>query len=126
MKTKSRKKLTVLLALSLCLSLALPVASFAESTLVNASRSGASYFITPWTDYATKSYLGSTERLDYGFNTFLINEDVAYAYSDGSIHCARIKNGSGTHNGPMVVAREDSNLEVQHSGTTVNYYSIAQ
>lgn len=126
MKTRSRKKLTVLLSLSLCLSLALPVASYAESTLVNASRSGASYFINSWMARATASYLGSTEILDYGFNTFLINEDVAYSYSDGSIHRARILNGTGYHNGPWVVARENSNLEVQHSGTAVTYYSNAQ
>ncbi|MHB8073295.1 mediterrocin family bacteriocin [Desulfosporosinus fructosivorans] len=124
MKTRISRKKTVLLALSLCLSLAFPVTVYAESTLVHASRSGSSYFIDDWTDKATASYSGSTEKLDYGFDTTLINEDVAYAYSDGSRHCARIKNGSGTHNGTWVWANDTSDLEVQHSGTTVNYYSI--
>jgi len=126
MKTRISRKKTVLFTLAMCLSLAFPAASYAESTLVHASRSGASYFINDWTATATASYLGSTEILDYGFNTFLINEDVAYAYSDGSIHCARIRNGNGTKSGSFVVARETSNLEIQHSGTTVDYYSIAQ
>lgn len=124
MKTKISRKKPVLLALSLCLSLAFPAALQAETTLVHTGRLGSSYFISSWMDTETASYLGSTETLDYGFNTTLINEDVAYAYSNGSRHCARIKNGSGTHNGTWVWANDTSNLEVQHSGTTVDYYSI--
>lgn len=124
MKTRISRKKTVLLALSLGLSLAFPVASYAESTLVNASRSGSSYFINDWMDRATASYSGSTEILDYGFNTTLINEDVAYAYSNGSRHSAKIVNGNGASYGPLVWANDTSYLEVQHSGNTVNYYSV--
>lgn len=124
MKTRISRKKTVLFTLTMCLSLAFPAALHAESTLVNASRSGASYFINDWMDRATASYLGSTEILDYGFNTFLINEDVAYAYSDGTLHAAKILNGNGPYYGPWVWAREWSELEVRHSGDTVNYYSM--
>lgn len=46
--------------------------------------------------------------------------------SNGSMHRARIKNGSGTHNGPIKRANEWSDLEVRHSGNTVNYYSIEE
>lgn len=124
MKTRISRKKTILFTLCMCLSLAFPVALHAETTLVNASRSGSSYFINDWTARATASYSGSTEILDYGFNTFLINEDVAYAYSNGSRHAAKILNGNGAKYGPWVWANEWSDLEVQHSGNTVNYYSM--
>ena len=64
MKTRISRKKTVLLALSLCLSLAFPVAVYAESTLVQAKRSGSSYFINDWMAEAEASYSGSTEKLD--------------------------------------------------------------
>lgn len=124
MKTRISRKKTVLLALSLCLSLTFPVAVQAESILVQASRSGASYFINDWTARATASYLGSTEILDYGFNDTLINEDVAYAYSNGSRHAAKIVNANGAKYGSWEWANYTSYLEVQHAGDTVYYYSV--
>jgi|LSQX01.2.fsa_nt_gb hypothetical protein len=124
MKIRITRKKTALLALAMCLFLAFPVASFAETTLIHASRSGSSYFISDWMDREEESYSGSREILDYGFNTFLINEDIAYAYSNGSQHAAKILNGNGAHYGPWVWANDWSDLEVRHSGNTVNYYSV--
>jgi hypothetical protein len=125
MKIKINRKKTVLLALALCFFLMFPVVSFAgEKVLIQASRSGSSYFTSDWMDRKTASYDGSTEILDYGFNTFLINEDIAYSYSNSCEHASKITNGTGTHYGQWRWANQWSDLEVRHSGNTVHYYSV--
>ncbi len=40
-------------------------------------------------------------------------------------HASKIVNGNRAHYGTWVWANDTSDLEVQHSGTTVNYYSMA-
>ncbi|WP_084813872.1 hypothetical protein [Desulfitobacterium sp. PCE1] len=124
MKIRFSKKRTALLTLVMCSFLVFPAASYAETTLVHASKSGSGYFISNWMESKQASYSGSTEKLDYGFNTFLINEDIAYAYSNGSRHAAKIVNGNGEHYGPWKWANDWSDLEVRHAGNTVNYYSV--
>lgn len=61
-------------------------------------------------------------RLEYGFDTFLFDEDFAKAYHTTMGHYARLDNGSGEHIGPMRNPGETSKIEAIHSGKKVKYY----
>lgn len=61
-------------------------------------------------------------RLEYGFDTFLFNEDYAKAYHTTNTHYARLDNGSGEHIGQMRNPGETSKIEAIHSGKKVKYY----
>lgn len=70
----------------------------------------------------SKTVSGSNgSKLQYGYNTFLINEDKAYAYHPSASHYAKIKNGNGVHTSRSSFGGQWSKLEVVHSGQTVVY-----
>ncbi|MDR0847265.1 MAG: hypothetical protein LBN08_07150 [Lactobacillales bacterium] len=114
MKKNKLIAVTMLIGLGLSFS-AIPQAS--AGTLSEASYNGS--FTSEW----HKSAGTHAKGVDYGFNTFLINEDLAYAYYDGGDHHAVIINGGGTHNGPTVAKGKVSNYEIQHQGSSVIYRS---
>ena len=96
----------------------MPLVSFAGTF----SKTYSGQFTSSWDKYATKTLSdGSTVRLSYGFNTFLINEDCVSAYFDGNEHYVKIENGSGDYASKITAAREYAELEVRHSGNTVTY-----
>ncbi|MBQ8993522.1 MAG: hypothetical protein IJ085_05295 [Turicibacter sp.] len=70
----------------------------------------------------TKTVSGNSgSKLEYGYNSVLINEDVAYAYHPSASHYAKISNGRGGHTSRSSFGGQWSNLEVMHSGQTVVY-----
>jgi hypothetical protein len=111
------RKIALLLILAGTLICASVSFSFADMTAKGTS------FKQAWTKSITKTEPGGIRHiLAYGYNTFLIHEDICYAYSNGYYHRAQIKNGNGTHNGPPRWANEGwSDLEVRHKGSTVTY-----
>lgn len=62
--------------------------------------------------------------LEYGFDTFLINED--YVHSNRKYSQAYIKNADGTFKGRAALYTSGSSKEVKHSGSTVTYGVIYQ
>lgn len=82
------------------------------------SRTVTSNFTSAW----EKTVNGSNgSKLQYGYNTVLINEDTAYAYRPSASHYAKIKNGKGVHTSRSSFGCQWSKLEVVHSGQTVIY-----
>lgn len=120
MKFKKVLKSISCLAIALSMMFALPVFSFASL-----SKTYSGSFNKSWMDRATTvTSDGAKAYLEYGFNTTLINEDVANSLYYGDEHYSKIRNGSGKHKGPRREAGEWSDLEVRHSGSRVTYYSI--
>ena len=63
-------------------------------------------------------------KMNYGYNTTLINED--YTGTEGSTigyyhHQAIVHNNNGTHKGKYVKWSTDSRIEVRHKGKTITY-----
>lgn len=112
----------MIISMAMLVALALPTFAMAEST-VQKYTDGSHTFSKKWNESKTK-YTSSGAKcvLTYGFNTTLINEDYAYAFTNGAIHRSKIKNGNGTYNGPWKVANEWSDKEVRHKGSSVTYY----
>lgn len=82
------------------------------------SKTVTSNFTSAW----DKTVSGSNgSKLQYGYNTVLINEDKAYAYHPSASHYAKIKNGNGVHTSRSSFGGQWSKLEVVHSGQTVVY-----
>lgn len=107
----------------LLMSLLIPLQAFADTTVQSASN-GSHTFKDNWTKTIQRTYRNSKCVLTYGYNRTAINEDMAYAYTDGAKHRSRIKNGNGWSNGPWKYANIWSDLEVRHKGSTVKYYHV--
>lgn len=119
-----RKTLCTLLVLSAIASL-LSVSAFAVDPIPSglyqlSANSGTRTFTKEWVS-ATSDRYGS--YLTYGFNTYLIDEDYAWAEQSQVLHWAEIKNGNGWHYGPFKAAGSVSKKEVTHSGTGIYYAS---
>lgn len=111
----------------LLLALMLAVPTFAaESSAISASNKSPykHNFSKRWGETIKKTTSsGSVNRLQYGYNTRAINEDYAYANSNGYRHRSKIVNARGTYYGPKKWANEGwSDKEVRHKGSTVKYY----
>lgn len=64
---------------------------------------------------------GTTYRnLQFGYNKFAIDEDVAKTYSQSTSHTATITNTNGTYN-QNTSAGSWTNLQVRHAGNNVTY-----
>lgn len=121
------KRKILLITCSLLLTLSLTTSAFAaESSIISATNKTpkAHTFKSAWGETIKKtSATGSKHRFDYGYDTTLINEDYAYADSNGYQHRSKIVNGNGTYYGPKKWANDGySNKEVRHGGSTVKYY----
>ncbi len=118
-----KRKLFVITC-SLLLMMSLATSAFAaESAMISTTNKTKSHtFKAKWNESVT--YVsGGKHYLDYGYNTRLINEDYAYANSNGYEHRSKIVNGNGTYYGPSKFANEGwSDQEVTHKGSTVKYY----
>lgn len=101
----------------LSLVLTLGVVMTSPVMAANLSRTYSGQFTNDWSKVV--SY--GVAELEYGFNTWLINEDTCYANNNNSNHYAKIRNGSGVHVGSSKSAGSWSKIEVQHSGSTVTY-----
>lgn len=119
-----RKLLLIICSLSLMFSLTTS-AFAAESSMISVTNKTKSHtFKSAWKETVNKtSKTGSKHSLTYGFDTTLINEDYAYADSNGYQHRSKIVNGKGTYYGPKKWANDGrSDKEVRHKGSTVKYY----
>lgn len=114
LKTMRKKSVLSIMALTLMVFTLVAPKAYAGSL----SRSYSGQFTKSWMDEATSG----SAQLEYGFNTWLINEDVSYANHSGASHNAKIVNGNGVHTSRSKSAGNWSNLEVQHSGSSVSYY----
>ncbi len=125
MKQKTKTRGAVIMSIVMLVALSIPMVVFADTTVQSYSN-GSHTFSSSWNESKTITYSGATCVLTYGFNTTLINEDYAYAYTNGDIHRSRIVNGNGTHNGPWKAANVWSDKEVVHSGNSITYRHIWQ
>lgn len=105
----------------LVIILSLPTVALAATT-VQSYTNGGHTFTSDWVESKTLYYNGAKCVLTYGFDTTLINEDYAYAYTVGDIHRSKIYNSNGWHYGPWKYANYWSDQEVRHSGNSISYY----
>ncbi|SET56154.1 mediterrocin family bacteriocin [[Clostridium] polysaccharolyticum] len=94
-----------------------------ESVLITAGsiEASASSFSKPWERY--KSGDNDNAELTYGYNTWAIDEDYAWAKHNTKSHYASLKNGTGWHTGSGKGAGSLSRVDVTHSGSSVSYYN---
>lgn len=90
-----------------------------SSSAASLSRTVSNNFSKAWELYAS----GDSDRasLTYGYNTFLVNEDYAWAYHSTKNHHASLTNGTASFAGPNKGKGSVSKIEVKHSGSTVTY-----
>ena len=94
-----------------------------ESTLIYRTSSGQS-FSSSW-QLTASLYSGGQNYLTYGYDTTLIHEDYAYAYSDGWQHRSKVQNDRGSFKGPIKSATDGwSDIEVTHKGSTIYYWNL--
>lgn len=77
-------------------------------------------FESAWERYASTE--DGEGNLTYGYNTWAVHEDYAWASHDTKSHYAAIYNDKGWHTGPGKAAGSTSKIEVTHNGTSINYY----
>jgi len=110
------KKIIKTLAVTALIALVLANATmvFARDYHVTNNGMGFNY---DWKRYA--AFNGGTCEMQYGFNTFAVNEDFCYA---GMKYCqAYLTNGSGTHRGKAALYSNWSTIEWTHSGSYIVY-----
>lgn len=113
-KIKTGVLATLVFALLSISTIAVP----ANASSVSKSYSGS--FSSAWERYATGD--SGKASLTYGYNTFLINEDYAWAKHNTKSHYAALYNGSGWHTGSGKSAGSTSKIEVTHKGSSIKYY----
>jgi len=121
MELKKNKILSILVIAALIFILISPSEAIAFTNIQSYSNENHT-FTSSWSESKTINYSGSTCVLTYGFDTTLINEDYAYAYSNGSLHRSKITNYNGSFFGYWVYANDWSDKEVTHRGTSIYYY----
>ena len=115
-----KSRIVVIMSLVMLVVLALPCIASAETT-AQSYTDGSHTFSKKWGESKTKYFRDAKCVLTYGFDTTAINEDYAFAFTVGSIHRSKIKNGNGWHTGPWKVANEWSDKEVRHKGSSITY-----
>ncbi len=106
-------KISAIIAL-IALMLTNTTVAFARDFHVSNNGMGFEY---DWMRYA--AFNNGTCEMQYGFNTFAVDEDFCYAgmkYSQ-----AYLTNGSGTHRGKAALYSNWSTIEWQHSGSYIVY-----
>ena len=117
LKNKNILKKTT--AIAMCAMIAVSCCSISASAAsVNKTYKGS--FSKAWERYASGD--NGKANLTYGFNTFLINEDYAWAKHSTKSHYAALKNGKGWHTASAKSAGKTSKVEVTHKGSSVSYY----
>lgn len=81
--------------------------------------SGYHTFSTDWQESAVGD--DGYAALTYGYNTFLINEDYAWAYHSQKEHSAEVGNARGAFGSEKKAAGKEAKIEVAHSGTSIQY-----
>lgn len=116
----------IVLVMMLMITITFSITSFAETETNYKQKTVKNKFSSKWGPECIKETGHSgVHRLEYGFDTFAIKEDYAYAYSNGFIHRSKIKNANGTKKGPKKSATAGySDLEIRHKGNTVTYYLV--
>lgn len=121
MKKRSSISKVIIVCIAMLFILSGPTAAFAD-IIVQSETNGSHDFSDDWSDSETIYYSGYKCILNYGYNTFLINEDCAYAFTAGDIHFSVIQNSNGFHYGPPKAVSLWSDKEVMHAGNSVNYF----
>lgn len=79
----------------------------------------ANSFTSSWELYVTGD--SGRANLTYGYNTWIIKEDYAWANHSTKSHFASLTNGKGSFSGPNKKKKSLSKIEVTHSGSSVTY-----
>ncbi len=82
------------------------------------SRSYSESFDSAWEMIVTEG----NASLTYGYNTWMVNEDDAWANHSELYHWAEITNATDNFRGPIKGPGTVSKKEVTHAGTFVTYY----
>lgn len=115
--------LTLVLVVTIFSSMAVP--AFASTTGETEGKVWAFYdgdFDSAWELYVS----GDSGRasLTYGYNTFLIHEDYAWASHSTKEHNAEIITTNGTYTGPTKAAGKVSKKEIMHLAFEVFYFNF--
>lgn len=115
-----QKAISIIVLLAVLIAAGCMYPAFADQSASSTSFSKA------WMNSKTAYEPGGIKNiLTYGYDTFLINEDICYAYSNGHCHKSKIVNGRVTKYGPKRWANEGwSDLEIVHKGPKVTYSNI--
>ena len=118
------KRIMIMLCVALLMISSFTTVAMADTTVISCTN-GSHTFKDDWTEAKTVTYKNSQNILTYGFNTFLINEDFAYAYSNGDYHYSRIVRSTlDVVDGPKQYANYWSDLEIQHKTSSVTYKNM--
>lgn len=118
-KSKKIKVIKKTTTIAICIIMTVLCCSISASAAsVHKTYKGS--FSRAWERYASGDK--GKASLTYGFDTFLINEDYAWAKHSTKSHYAAIKNGKGWHTATAKSAKKVSKVEVMHRGCTVSYY----
>lgn len=122
-----KKSIATICALIMMFSFCAATASAAEVDATTPAVARADYWMS-------RSYSGSFDSawqlsategnasLTYGYNTWMVNEDYAWANHSELYHWAEVKNDNGSHRGVIRGPGTVSKKEVTHSGSRVTYY----
>lgn len=114
---KNKNMSKKLMACALCAAMTLPSLTVSAQSL---SKTYSGSFSKAWERYASGD--NGKANLTYGYNTWAINEDYAWAKHNTKSHYAALKNGSGWHTGSGKKAGSTSKIEVTHKGSKISYY----
>ena len=120
-----KRKIIIILTMLTISIIFTPVLSSADTEYIKQSYSSTS-FTKDWMVTKPGTTIdGGTYYLTYGYDTFLINEDYAYAYSNVGLHASRVYHNGHYHYGPWLWGNEGrSDLEVMHHNSPVFYYHM--
>lgn len=107
-------------AVSIVMACSLMVPATICASAADSVSASASSFSDDWERY--KEADDGLGVLTYGFNTFAIDEDYAWASHDTKSHYASLKNAKGWHTGSAKAGGKLSRVDVTHRGTSVSYY----
>ncbi len=92
-------------------------------TLKMSYSNGSHTFNADWMESRVQTEInGTVNRIQYGFNTFLIDEDVCYTKSNGSFHYPVISRaGYVMEMGSYAEVNDWASLEITHRSNRVTY-----
>ncbi len=129
---RKKRTLTAILSLAFCFSMLFAMSATASATHYTGSNANSIYafysnsFTNPWRLYHT----GDSGRasLTYGYNTFAINEDYAWANHSTKTHHAMVSrvggSSQGAFNGPSRPAGTVAKKEITHMSPEVFYHCV--